>query len=333
MSGLPVIASTSGALAAGIRTNFTDTYTMNRTNTVSELSSVLEIIPSDKLTERYAYYTAASHPVRWPRGESIQSKPFSDVTWTVTNLDYAKGVEWHKNDERDDQTKSLVSQARDLGANFGLLPKRLFYQILLSTTDANLLPAIPTAADGAALFAATAGGAARFGVTGGNIITGSGVGSAAAIEADFYSAVTRLGSFQDGEGQQIWDSSVMDKGFEVFYGLSNNLVVQRAFKADAVAAGGLTATSNATVSNMIKVGGFNVKLTGTSRITTNDLFVAMLDSGRKPIIMQDRQGVEEYLADETNSDAARATGIRKLTWNMRMGWGIATPYAFVQIDN
>ena len=76
MSGIPVIASTSGALAAGIRTNFTDTYTMNRTNTVSELSSVLEIIPSDKLTERYAYYTAASHPVRWPRGESIQSKPF-----------------------------------------------------------------------------------------------------------------------------------------------------------------------------------------------------------------------------------------------------------------
>lgn len=333
MSGLPVIASATGTLAAGVRNNFTDTYTLNRQNTVARLSSVLEIIPSDKLTERYAYYGAAPHPALWRRGESIRSKPFADVTWTVTNRDWAIGVEWHENDEKDDQTKSLVTQAREAGANLGLLPERVFYQILLSSTDADLLPATMTSADGAALFAATAGGVARFGVTGGNIITGSGVGSAAAIESDFYSAVTRLSQFQDGEGQPLWDASVMDKGFEVFYGMSNNLVVQRAFKADAVAAGPVTSTSNATVSNMIRVGGFNVKLTGTSRITTNDMYVAMLDAGRKPIVMQEREGIQEYFADRSNSDAARATKTKKMTWDMRTGWGIATPYAFVQIDN
>lgn len=330
---LPSIATASGSLAAGLRTNFTDTYTLNRQNTVAELSSVLEIIPSDKLTERYAYYTAGSHPVLWRRGDSISNKPIKDVTWTVTNRDWAKGVSWHQNDEADDQTKSLLTQAREIGNNFGLLAKRVFFQILLSSTDADLLPATMTAADGAALFSATAGGAARFGVTGGNIITGSGVSSASAIEADFYSAVTRLASFQDGEGQPIWDSAVMDKGFELFYGMTNNLVVQRAFKADAVAAGPLTSTSNATVSNMIKVGGLQVKLTGTTRITTNDMFVAMLDAGRKPIIMQERQGLKEMLSDETNSDVARKTGIKSLDWYERTGWGIATPYALVQIDN
>ena len=155
----PVLAG--DVLAAGLRNTFEDAYRQAAVEMSTALPKVMDLgLPSDKLTEPYAYFETAPYPVRWPRGEALKSKGFKDVGWTTTNYDWANKVEWHENDRNDDQTSSLYAQAAMAGEHFATLPERVFFQVVNASTDLDLLPAIPNAPDGSALHAAT-----RFGVS------------------------------------------------------------------------------------------------------------------------------------------------------------------------
>lgn len=338
MPGSIVVAS--NLLTAGLRSDFWDTYERTYNGMQARLSKVMELnVPSDKLTEIYGYFLSSPYPRRWPRGEGLPNKNFKGVQFSVTNRDWAVRVSWHENDRQDDQTKSLRDRATAAGEHFATLDERVFFQINTGATDSQLLPAIPNAPDGVGLYSATDGDSAnRFGVSGGNIVTGNGVASAGTIRSDFFNAIERFRQFQDTEGQPLWDDSVIDSGYVLFFNVANWQVVAEAFQQgrtmqilqNVAAAENVAA---ATPTNIVMDSGLNVELVPTQRITDNDMFVYLKGARRKPIFKQVRQPIREWFATMDNSDSSRDTKIEYAQWEARFGYGVMLPYGAVQINN
>jgi hypothetical protein len=326
---MPVIASSPGTLSAGLNDAFFDTYRPSYKAMQARLSAIAEFIPSDKEQERFAFYESAPHPAIWRRGESIRHKNFKDQTWTVPNRDWGIAIDWHRNDREDDQTRSLRPQAESAGQMMANLDERVIFQVLQAATDTDLLPSIPTGADGSALCVTST----RFGASGGNTVTGSGVAAGSAIATDFHAAVARMMQFQDTEGQPLWDPGIFDQGFLVIFNSNNLKVFNEAFLQQVTALGPNTAQSNAGVSNIIVAGGFKVQMWATPRITTNDWWVFALGAPKKAFVVLERTPVEMYERTMDNSDSAKETKMEGLYWHKRTGYGVATPYQVVKVDN
>ena len=322
------IVYSAATLAGGLRGDFWDTYVSTYKAMSERVSAMMVLdVPSDKLTETYGYYRTSPHPKRWVRGNSIPEKGFKAVAFSVTNKDYGIKTSWHANDRMDDQTKSLPAFVAATAEKFGLLDERVAYQILTGATDLNLLESIPNAPDGVGICNATDGdGAARFGVTGGNVETGGGVATSEAIRDDFFSALGRFRQFQDTEGQPLLDPGTIDGGMTVTYNVGLDKVFREAFAQRIT-------LQTAGVSNVILDAGLAVTLRPTSRITDNDWWVILNGVKTKPMFRQTRQPVQEHAVTMDNSDHARTTKEESWQADCRYGYGIALPYGIVKVNN
>ena len=310
----------ANTLTAGIRADFADAYRQSYDAVAARLSSVMDLgIPSDKLTELYAYFQSAPYPRIWTRGQGIPADAFGSVQFSCTNRDFGIRIEWHENDRADDLTRSLMERAREAGSNFATLPERIFFQVLLNSTDNDLLPAIPTAPDGAA----------------GNLLTGTGVASSAAIRNDFFSSVEQMRGFQDTESQPLWSDNVLDKGFTVIFGVHNWQVFAEAFQQGRTIAGPLTSAGNAAVTNIIMESGLKIDLWPTQRIpaSDDDFYVFSKGAPHKAVFQQLRQALRESYGNMDNSDSARETKIEHVQWDSREGYGVMLPYQTVKVNN
>ncbi len=322
----PVIAG--DALARGLRAEFLDTYKQRYTARSELIQKVMRLaVPSNRIDELYFYFESAPHPKRQPRGESVSFDGFQGVSYTVENLAWAKGVDWHRDDRMDDQTGALVDRARMLGTNFALLPERVLFQMLLGTTDLDLLQAVPNAPDGVALFSTTDGtGAARFGATNGNLLTGTGVASSNAVRTDFFTARAQYQLFQDTEGQPLLSPELLTD-FTIIYGSANEKVFKEAFIQ------GRTLDGGAALTNVVLEGGDSLTLWSTPRITDNDWFIAANGVDHMALFEQEREGMIEMMSTEENSDKSRETQEESVSWRARRGYGINLPYPLIQINN
>lgn len=325
----PVPVHAADVLTAGLRADYWDTYFRTYDGLKPVLSQFMELdIPSDKLTEIYGYFLSAPYPRRWVRGQGIPTKNFKAASFQVTNKDYAVKVPWHANDRQDDQTRSLTDAAKGAGRNFATLDERVLVQIISGSTDIDLLESIPNAPDGVAIFSATDGdGAARFGVSGGNIITGTGVASSEAIRTDYFSALVRMRAFQDTEGQPLWDQSLIDQGVSIMFSSANEKVFTEAFKQQ------FTVQSSVSPTNIILDANKRVTLCPTPRLSGNDWFVFLSAVPRKPIFRQTRQPIQEFFETMDNSDEARRTKLESAQWDCRYGYGVMLPYGCAKVDN
>lgn len=331
--GNTVIAGDSQT--AGIKATFATAYKKSAGPVLNRLRSCMDLgMPSDKLTEIYAYPESAPHPVRWPRGQRVPMKSFEYEQFQVTNYDWAINVPWHLNDEEDDLTKTLPTQARMAGTNFATLHERVFFQILTGTADPDLLPAIPNAPDGLAITSTST----RFGRSGGNTVTGTGVATTAQIVADVFSAIEAMIAFQDTEGQPLWDASVFMEGFTIVYGAENSEIFGaaflNAFHGNIVAnqAGSENVGGN-TSSNTLLSSGYKFNLWGTPRLTGADYYVFANGVPFKPIFQQERRGLRYSDYTMANSDNARLTKEVAAQWDARYGYGVFLPYGLVKVDN
>ena len=202
-------------------------------------------------------------------------------------------------------------------------------QIIQGTTDFTLLDVIPNAPDGAALFSATdGGGAPRFGVAGGNVVTGSGVVTPDNIRTDFFEALERMASFVNPKGEPALDPTIIDQGVCLIYGIGNTKVVREAFVQGRSVqvtqnVGGTENVAATTPTNIILDSGIPVRLKGTSRNNFNP----------KPIFSQVVEALSENTETESNSDRARRTKIEGIFWDAIKGYGVNLPLGAVQIDN
>ena len=329
---MPSLVASGAALAAALKTEAMSTYRRMYDGRKEVLSQVMKLgIPSDKRLERYMFWESAPHIVRWPRGEAKRYKGFASILFEVENFEYARAISWRRIDREDDLSNSLVERARDLGQSIGLLEERVFFQILQSTTDADLLAAIPTAPDGKALHHANGiGSTNRFGVSGGNAINAAasaGVGSAATVRTDYYKARIRAAQFQDTEGQPLHNPSVVDGGAVVIYAADKVEEFQQAFIQERIQG------SAAAPTNVILEAGLAPTLWTTQRVTTStDWWLFLTASDHRSVFSQNREGIRTVMATAENSDHSRETGQESIHFETRLGFGCMTPYVSISVD-
>lgn len=332
-------------LTPGIQTRFTQMYASIWTANLALYAPMMDLaVPSTGAYEIYARFDSAPHAKRWPRGVPRFAKGFKSAQYTVVNHDWNVGVSAHENDVMDDRTGSMEKRAQDAGGNAARIPVRVFYQLEESQTNVDLLPALPNCPDGAALFSATDGASGnRFGVSGGNVISGSGVASVSAIQADYASAIVRAKQFQDTEGQPYYPDGMEDQGITVVAGVANWFVIKKAFEQTRpVVVIGNTGTEGATSSvvggvaptNAIRdlnVAPVNVLINPYK--TTNDWSVWFHAAPVKPIFQQTRQALQYVQANRhNNSDCLRDKTVGWF-WDWREGYGLNDPIGCVKVDN
>ncbi len=329
--GAPVIASPS--FTAGIKTEFLRTYFRKYEGIRDALQKVMRLgLPSDKNQETYFHWESAPHVKRWIRGTTMPSKNFRGISYTATNYEWARSIPWHFADEQDDQTKSLPEAARELGKSFAILEERVFFQILTGSTDFDLLPSVPTAADGGNLFATTVSGSNRFGASSGNSLTGTGT-SQSQIETDFFSVMAQFRLFQDTEGQPLWDRGTLDGPVTIFFAAGGALELAFSAVFQREITHSVISSTGAGVSNVIKARGHQVRLVPTQRLTGNSWYAILEEADVKPIFSQLRQAPTEINWNMDNSDATRKTGYKEMGFYGRMGFGVATPYSAIKVTN
>lgn len=335
------IVSVYNTLTPGIQTRFIQMYGNAYTSVISELSPCMDFaVPSQGAYEIYSGFKSAPHGVRWPRGATRRTKGFDSWTMTVVNHDWQNGVKAHENDLADDRTSSLEARAGVAGTNMGRLPERIFFQIEESITNTDLLPALPNAPDGAALFSATDGDSAdRFGVSGGNIISGSGVATASAIQTDYAAALVRARQFLDTEGQPYYGADILKSGITIVASVANQFVFDKAFeqKFNVVVVQNVAGDQNvggATQSNPVQdAGRMPVRVLLSPYKTTNDWSIWFHGAPIRPIFQQTRQALQMTMANRQNSDECRDHKLIKWLWDERAGYGVNFPIGCIKINN
>lgn len=329
------------SLVRGLKSQFKNTYKAKVSGPHSKLAQVMDLgFTSDGAAEDYFYYLSSPHPQRTDLGEGPPMKGFGGRGFRVINYDWKLGIEWHENLEDDDQMGGLVQQARDGGKNFAILPDRVFFQIITASSNKKLLPAIPTCADGSALYATTDGaGSARFGATNGNLLsgliptnpTGQNLRDAIFAMAEQYSL------FLDTEGEQLFpQDDILERGLAIVYRSTLFQQMAEAVKQTSTAqvvtnVAGTENVSVAGVTNVILDSGLKIILIPSSRVTDNSLYSVLLEEERKPVFMQTRKPLRDNLETFNNSDRARRTDMKALIWKMRAGFGVAgDPYMTVK---
>jgi hypothetical protein len=323
-------------LTAGLRSEFSKVYYPSFDGIKEQLGDVMWLgVTSNKLTELYAYLESTPFPVRWDRGNVIGSKNMKSVQFSVTNRDFGRRIYFHVNDLADDQTSSLYAQARALGQNWATLAERIFFQILGALTDNDLLPAVPNAADGSALYISTT----RFGSSDGNIVSQTGSSTAQQIITDLMSAQRRFIEFQDTEGQPLWNAGDVSKGMVMFYGPSIILPVTQAMTSMSVhstIAGSSTTNvqTGARIDNVLKTGGIDIKPVVSQRISDSKLYLFLkgLPDYKKPIFQQVREPFFEAQGNWETSDHVRDTGEMYIQFRSREGYGIPVPFATIRVS-
>lgn len=329
----------SNVLANGLRTEFTDTYTKIRNRQAdSRIGQVMDLsIGATNRQHEFAYFNAAPHMEYWRRGDTVPSDAMGSVTFTAYVYEWARRIKWSKFDRADDQTQSLMDAAKMAGESAALLPERFFFDLLNNSSSlSTTLPAVPTAPDGVSLFSATdGGGGARFGYTGGNLVSGGGITTTALVQADYYKAITAFMGFQDGKGQPLLSPESIAAGTLIICSATDLQIMEAAFlqKIQGTVYGSNTAAAG--VTNLVQDASRNIELWASPRLATGDWYVCLKNTPKKPFFLLDRDGLKEYasLEGDNNSDTTRNTGEEFIQWEVRQGAATALPYGIVKVNN
>jgi len=322
---------TTDMLVNGLRDEFVDMYEKLRLKQVdSRLATVMDLgITATNREHDFGVYDAAPHMALWRRGETIPTEGLDSRKFNVPIYEWGRRVEWHKNDRKDDQTQSLMRTARLAGTSAAMLPERMFFDLITNT--GSLLPTIPNAADGVAMFSNNdATGNPRFGATNGNLLTGGGT-TAAQILTDYYDCIVQWKKFQDGKGEPLLADEILAGGVIIIHPLELTEAMEQAFiQLRQIGTGG------STPSNVVKDANRNVELWGSPRLTdVNDWYCFLRTPPTQATFFMDREGVQEQTALEgdNNSDHVRDTGYEYIQWESRSGAAPTLPYAAMKVTN
>lgn len=329
------VVSSGASFAAGLRSEALATYKRMYKGISDRLSLIMQLdIPSTRRTEDYFFWKSAPHIVRWARGEGMTEKAFAGVRYQCLNHRFARAIPWSHEDLLDDQTKSLLDQARDLGQSVALLDERVAFQIIQAGTDIDLLPVAATAPDGQALYATTDGSVARFGATNGNSLSTGNPTTSVAIQAGYYLCRAQFTLFQDTEGQPLFDQSIWNSPTVVVFQPSQMQFFAQAFR-QVLNLGTTTTPANLAggVSNVLLDSSDVPTLWSSQRVSSaNTWYVFATGSPLKAIFSQLREPLIDTIATFENSDLARQTGEESIRFRLRKGYGIHTPYATIKAN-
>ncbi|MCC6824086.1 MAG: hypothetical protein IT579_25500, partial [Verrucomicrobia subdivision 3 bacterium] len=307
---------------------FNDVFRVRGAEVRQRVSKVMGFWDSDGAFEVYHGYDAAPLVTPWPRGVSRTRSSFGEFTYYQANYDYNSAVEWHGNDEDDDQTGQLVPRARDGARRFASLPLYAMVEILSgSATDLLVEHGVPLAYDGYALY--SSGSGSRFGVVNGNLVSGNGVGDVASVLKDYNLGMARFAAFTDttnNNNAKLFDEDALTKPI-IVAPYEHKQVFEQAQRAKSthVSGGAIGPADN------VWAGEFELWL--EPRLTGDDWYIFLTGSEFKAFFQQERQPLRDNVEDFSNSDRTRDTKVKAVMWDWRGAWGIWVPQTTVQINN
>lgn len=327
----------AAVLANGLRSDFVKTYTGVRKNqSDGRVGMLMSNVGMTNRYQTFAYMESAPHVELWRTGDPVPTDAMGSVSFSGEVWNFARRIPWMKWDRKDDQLGVLYEAAKGAGESAGLLPERFLFDMLASdTVTPATMPTTLLAPDGVALFSATnSASAARFGVTGGNIVTGTGIASTSTVLANYYTALNRFALFQDGKGQPLIPPDRIMGGVMVVHAQADTEIMETAFlqrRQGRV----MGSDAGVSVSNIVQDASRNVELWSSPRLLTGDWYVALKNSPTKPFAFLDREGIKEYqaLEDDNNSDHVRNTGQEFVQFETRCGALVALPYGIVKVNN
>lgn len=323
-------------LERGANARYRDAYDRHYPLQREWMAKVMDLdVPSDKSIEIFPYPLAQPHAEIWPDGQAIPEGSTSSRSFTVVNRRWGLRITLREMEVQLDQINKALSAAAQGGVSLTLIPERVRFQIMLGTADRALLPAVPNAADGAALYSATDGaGANRFNRVNGNVYGGSGVATAAAIINDFYGAEGQAQGWQDGQNQPLWGDEVFDGEVMVDIGAHNKLVAQQAVAQNFVFQTG-GANQAAAPSNTLVDVGQKIRIRPTQRIAAgnDDWFMWFTAVQQKALLQTLAQPLRYIFKRPETSDWCSTYACYLLQWDMVMGFGVGEAFSTIKVDN
>lgn len=333
---MPVIPTVlaGSTFTNGLSAHFRDGYSMDGLQS-KWLPQVMDLgLPSTARQTPYAYYESAPYPQLNPRGGTVPFEGFASKNFTVYNYNYEKAVGYHEDDREDDQIQGLYERAQQCGRNWKTLHQRVFSEIVGNGTP-TLTPASPVAPDGVGLFSALNGaGTARFGDTGGNIVVGTGMGSAA-LRAGIWAAMAKFQRFKNTKNQPLWDASLLEQGFTLVYSADSGVdeAVREAVTLGRTVSKESSTGAIAAIENTILISGRKLDLWSNPLLSGNNIAVFANGCPHKPIFEQSRMALRETPHTRDNDTHAALTGEEWVQWKSRHGYGLWLPYGVVQLTN
>lgn len=332
----------SAAVAPGTRPDVVGIYMLEYSGLEKVLQSFgFKTITSDGREEILSYPLSSPYPSRQNRGEGPRIEGTDYVSFRIKHYAYALRIGIHVDDIDDDRTGSAMQVIARGAKNFATLPARIFAQIIQGTTDANLLPNIPNCPDGAVMYAATANGANRFGVSGGNLISGTSSPTAIDLRGQFFDVTSRFRLFRDTKNEPLFDPKIIDTdGITIVHGPAIEQEMREAHSQSLTlqtsTSGGSAGddTAAAAVSNIILESGMKVTLYNDPRITGASCYY-FLNSNQveRPIIQSIRRDLYTVVGNEDTSDYARDTNTMFEQSRVRHGYQPSLPLATIKVTN
>ena len=276
----------------------------------------------------YGWKGFVPYPTFWPQGMPRNVKTFPSYLMYTFIRKFESTIEWKLDDEKDDLLNDLISQVQLLGKRYQSTPFILLSEYLNGLAVENGV--LQNAYDGVSIFSTVDGdGNDRFGVTDGNIVSGSGT-TTAAIYADLFAVQKRFMNMKDSTSNKpIFEpNDVTFQNMFVLMPNSLNLPVQKLSEATLLLTeAGLTAPEKNILATKFEFG-FNPFLTDT-----NDWFVLLKHSYWKPFALRPPQDIESTITNIGNSDKARELGIAGIYTNQRMGVSPWCPFVIIKVTN
>ena len=327
---MPVI-NVDSSLRAGIQADLADTWRQEYPTFEQQWSVMVKFLNWTTIRHAdYGFKESIPFPKFWGYGTGRTRQTFRDRYITVTVYPYELSIPWSAWDETDDQLKDLRTHVQSGTRRFMMLPIKFVSEYMNGT--ASLLPSLLNTYDGASLYSATDGGGSdRLGVSGGNIVTGSGL-TAAGVINDIAAVQRRFLGMLDTQSQPIFDESMVmyDKLVAVIPPALNELF-QRVTQQEFIRSDPLNNTSE---SNFLK-GTFRYEIC-PFLTDTSDWFVFLDNPYYKAFAYrapQNENDIMSIVADFNNSDHAREFNEYVIHTHVRVGIAPWFPAATIKINN
>lgn len=325
---MPTIDITK-SLQAGIRRDAMEMWRQEFPVFEKQQAVMLKMLPYVALRKAtYVFKESVPFPTFWGYGESRRYRTFKDRQLQISLYPYQVAIPYSGWDKEDDQLQDTKTHVQMAVKRFFQLPDKMIAEYLNGTASLN--PVLVTAYDGANVFSATDGdGAARFGVVGGNIVTGSGAGSVAAFINDLCAAQRRFLKFLDPAGIPIFsEDDVQYTKLHVVGPNEFNGVFQKASKSENIRSD----TQSITAETNFLMGEFKYHL-NPYLTNVNNYFVFVEHGYYRPFAYRAPGEVRQIFADMSNSDRARDVNEEVLFSDCRVGMGPFQPACGIKINN
>lgn len=325
---MPVVDNTY-SLRAGVLKDLMETWKNKAPVFEKQQKLLVKFLPYKALRKAsFVWKESLPFPKPWPYGKGRTYQTLKDRLIQVSYTPYELSIPYNYYDLEDDQLGDQKTHIEKAVERFLMLPDKFIAEYLNSS--ASLLPAINNAYDGVALFSTTDGdGSDRFSASGGNIVTGSGGGTAAAVLHDVLAAQRRFLTFKDTAGQPIFsEENVTLDRLSVIVPNALNEVLQKATKSEYIHmdTGSITAESN------FAKGTFKYHL--NPYLTDSvDYYVAVEDPYWKAFVYRSPKALRQIFSEFSNSDRAREYNEEALMADLRVGIGPWIPFVFIKINN